>query len=83
MQPDRPAESTPALWACPRCHRVVRGLSEVRFARGLIDYGPEVRCESCVEDLREEERDHVAGRIGASPTWAVEVVGSAPVRRPK
>ena len=74
--------AAPASYACPRCHRVVAGLLEVRYAVGLSDLDPELMCQADVDELRTEEAAYLAGDFQSSrAVWAIEVVrhiGEAP-----
>lgn len=61
--------------ACPRCHRIVDGLLEVRYAVGLTDLDPMLMCGADVEELRAEEAAYLAGDFQTSrAVWAIEVI---------
>lgn len=73
-RPEPPQDNdTAELWWCSRCPRVAQRVLEVRYSVGLVDHSPEIRCEACVEELREEERSHQSG-LGGSAVWAIEIV---------
>jgi len=54
-----------ALWACPLCHRVTRGLFLVSWCSWLVEIAPTSMCGGCLEELRSND---VAGEV-----WDVRV----------
>jgi hypothetical protein len=71
----RSPRKQPSQFACPRCHRVVTGLLEVRYAIGLADLDPKLMCEADVDELRDEEAAYLAGDFQTSrPVWSIEIV---------
>ena len=70
-------------FACPRCHRIVDELLEVRYAIGLVDYPPTTMCEStCLAELHAIAGEYEAGHeIDPSRfVWAIEIVRTIATR---
>lgn len=71
----RSSRNGPSQFACPRCHRVVPGLLEVRYSIGLTDFDGELMCMADVDELRDEEAAYLAGDFQISRSvWAIEIV---------
>lgn len=46
----------PPHFHCGSCGRATTQLAKVEHSRGLVAYGPELRCDGCLAVLRAEER---------------------------
>jgi hypothetical protein len=55
--------SETALWACPKCWRVVAKLSEVEWQISFDLFGPAYLCETCIALLTAVGPDPMAGIV--------------------